>query len=123
MSRTYQFPYYFCKKIIIVIKFFSIIFLSLILMLSILSPSSIFLNTGETQLVSEYMNDEENDEKREKDVEEKDVEEKDGEENENLLIQLYSNTNINFKKQRLFASFFIGICSKPSLEIQLPPPK
>jgi hypothetical protein len=74
------------------------------------------------------MNDEENEENREKDVEEKDVEEKDVEEkdveeNENLLIQLYSNTNINFKKQRLFASFFIEICSKPSLEIQLPPPK
>jgi len=92
-------------------------------MLSILSPSSIFLNKGEAQLVSEYMNDEENEENREKDVEEKDVEEKDGEENENLLIQLYSNTNVNFKKQCLFASFFIEICSKPSLEIQLPPPK
>jgi hypothetical protein len=86
--------------------------------LSILSPSSIFLDKVETQLVSENMNDEENEENREKDVEEKDAEE-----NENLLIQLYSNTNISFKKQRLFASFFIEICSKPSLEIQLPPPK
>jgi|TARA_B110000014_G_scaffold259609_1_gene247738 hypothetical protein len=92
-------------------------------MFSILSQSLVFLINDDSQVFTELSNEDGSEESEQKDIEEKDIEELDVEDKENLLIELYSNFNFNTKKLKLLQRFVIKIFSRPSLDIQLPPPK
>ncbi len=111
------------------IKSFSVIFTSLVLILSILIPSSFFLVTNASCIAIPSVYDNENSETNEKeesdieeDVEESDIEE-DVEESENFFYQSNHTyvLNIVLKSTRIiclnnsYLNFFF--------EINLPPPK
>jgi hypothetical protein len=107
-----------------VIKSFLNIFLSTVLILSILSPSCDFLFEIESDKLVSIIFNSENEENETNDIEKNDIEEEeDIEESENLFFQ--SNIDLKLNKtssslKNICLSFFYF---NSFLEIKLPPPK